>query len=490
MSMTQSTTAPLPDYQCAAHRRMAPLWRFLDDIYQGSEAWVTRSPDGTIAPNAKTQNYLPRFSKEHSKDYQARLIRTPYSDRFASALRDFVGLIFHNDLRFSENFAPVISEHLSNLDQSGSSAVVLLSQMALAAMRRGHTFAMIDCPNYTQRQPTLADSQTIRPYWVHVEAPQVLSWRSQVLNGKRVLTQVVIRNVELVADGAFGEREETFYLVLTPGRYDTYTIAVDPNDKSKRRAVYHPDRSGVHGIVRNGAIVPFGFIPLVCFYGGLQTGFFESLPPLKTLADLNLTHYQLYSDHLTKIHSCCYPQAVAPGLDDEDITLGPGTVLRPPLGGAFLWVEPSAGSIAQSRLEIEALEVSMDFLGTQYLVKPSDRQAAMVSMVQAAKVESSLELFARAFEQGINEAIAIHAAYLGVSEAGTVRLDTKFFQQSNSDPNLLQSYLNMFDRLLALPPAARRPMLEIAKRRGYLPDIDVEAMLQTLPLQVSQTYAP
>lgn len=483
---------PLPDYQCASYRRQAPTWAYLDDLYFGSSAWIDRAADGTVKPNSKAQSYLPKFRKEHGDDYVARLVRTPYADRFAQAIRDFVGLIFHNEVRLSDDFPPIVFGHFANLDQEGNSSTVLWSQMALAAMRRGHTFALIDCPASSNSQVSLADVRNLRPYWVHIHAHQVLSWRTQVFNGKRQLVQAIIRQVRSIPDGAFGEQEEVSYLLLRPGRYDTYTIVVDSSDKSKKRAIHHTDRSGIHGIIRNGKIEPFTFIPLVCFYGGLQTGYFESQPPLKTLADMNATHYQLYSDHLSKIHYCCFPVAVRTGVmaEEDDLVLGPGATIDAPPGGGFLWVEPSASSIAESRKEIEALEIAMDFLGTQYLVKPGDRQAAMVSLIQAAKVESSLELFARAFTQGINQALAIHCAYLGLTAPGTVQLDTKFFQQSNSDSNLLQSYVSLYDRLLALPPGARRSLLQLAQRRGYIPsDMDIDSELAQLPqTQPTEAY--
>jgi hypothetical protein len=469
----------LPDFQCAAYRRQLPQWQRLDDLFTGSSAW-TNQADGRITPNDRTPLYLPRFAKEHSKDYEARLVRTPYSDRFAQAIKDFVGLIFHNDLRFSEEFPPILQEHFTSVDGEGTNAVVLFSQMAIACMRRGHTFVMVDCPN-SNHPSTLASQKAIRPYWVHIHPQQVLSWRSVVYQGKRHLTQVVIQQTQMVPAGAFGEQEVKSYLVLRPGRYDTYTIAVEPNS-STRHLVHHPERSGIHGIIRNGKVEPFKMIPLACIYGGLKTGLFESEPPLNTLADLNLTHYQMYSDHLSKIHYCCFPTPVRVGMmaEEDDLILGPGVTVDVPPGGAFLWAEPSATSIAESRKEIEALELAMDFLGTQFLVKPSDRQAAMVSLVQAAKVESTLDLFARSFAQGINQALTLHAAYLDIAP-GTISLDTSFFQQNNTDTNLLHAFTTLYDRLLAYPEGARRSLLNLAQRRGFIPpEIDIDAELLNL----------
>lgn len=461
----------LPNFESAAYRSMAPTWRYLDDLYQGSGAWIDRSPTGTVKPNAKAKAYLPQFTNESEDDYHARLTRTPFATRFADAIRDFVGLILHNGIRFSDESHPIL-EHWGNLDRQGNSGIVLLSQMALAVMRRGHTFALLDVPKLPDSPIDQLTAKQIRPYWVHLHAHQVKSWRSVVRNGVEVLDRAVIEQCRIVPDGAFGEREETSYLLLTPGRYDTYTIVqVDTNAGKKPQAVHHPDRSGQYGVVRSGRIEPLSDIPLVCFYGGTRTGFFTSTPPLKSLADLNVTHYQLYSDHLSKIHYCCFPVAVRIGAmaDEEELILGPGALVDAPPGGSFLWVEPNSSSVVVSRQELEAIEIAMDFLGVQYLIKPSDRQAAMVSLIQAAKVESSLELFARSFEQGINQALAVHSAYLGVAPL-TATLDTKFFNQNSSDPNLLNGYLALFERLATLPDQLRASLLQLLTRRGFVPE--------------------
>lgn len=458
----------LPNFESAAYRAMAPVWRYVDDLFEGSSAWIERLPNGTIKATAKSQIYLPSFSREHPKDYQSRLSATPYVDRFATAIRDFVGLILHNGVRFN-NRSPVMAEHWKNIDNRGNSGEVFLSELAIAVMRRGHSFVLVDSP--------AADSDVVpRPYWVHVHAPQVKNWRSENRNGKELLSQVTIERCELVADGGFGEKMQTSYLVLSPGRYATYVIEGKGDDQ---KLVELPGRSGVHGVRRGDQIAPLGSLPLVPVYGGSQSGFLQSTIPLKTLADLNLTHYRLFSDHLNKVHLCCFPTPVRVGTMGEqpELVLGPGVTVDVPPGGSFFWSEPQSSSIEQSRRELEAIEVAMDFLGIQYLVKPSDRQAAMVSLIQAAKVESSLELFVRSFIAGVNQALAVHASLID-EPAPTVTLDTRFFAQGTTDPNLLQAYTQFFASLASLPPAQARLLLELAQRRGFLvEDLDLDAWL-------------
>jgi Domain of unknown function (DUF4055) len=455
----------LPNYQIQRYLDQAPLWQYLDDLYSGSESWTLRKPDGSLWPAANSEIYLPRFFEEEDLDYRARLIRTPFSDRFAAAIRDFVGLILHNGVRFSVSPLPErLGQVWDNLNGMGASGESFLSELALTVMRRGHSFVLVDVP----RNGGL-------PYWVHVAAKQVINWRFVNRGGQNELMQATIQEQTMQPSGLFGEEAELSYRVLTPGRYDLYTIATDPRT-GKQSAVYHADRSGSMGLKVGQNFVPLARIPLHCIYGGTQTGEYASDPPLKSLADLNHTHYQLYSDHLSKIHLCCFPVAVRIGSmgAQDKLVLGPGVIVDAPPGGSFVWAEPGSNSIEQSRKEIEALEVAMDFLGVQYLVKPSDRQAASVSLIQAAKVESSLELFMRSFVSGLNETLATTCLYLGL-EPVTMSLDTKFFAQGTTDPNLLTAILALFAALPGMPEHLQPVLLELVQRRGYFPlDFDLE----------------
>jgi Domain of unknown function (DUF4055) len=462
-----------PNYECAAYQKQLPIWTYLEDLFTGVDAWTERMPDGTVQKTQKTQHYLPQFPKELDGNYLARLVRSPFSDHFAQAIKDFAGIVFHNNVRL--NLSEAMLPHWANLDNKGSSGDSLVSNLAIAAMKLGHVFVLIDYPPDDPSIRSQADYALSgrRPYWVPIHPRQLINWRTANVGGVEVLTMAVIKQTCLEPDGFFGEVEKTHYMVLVPGGWKKYEITGVGDRQSV--ALVAEGLYMAHG-------QPLPFIPLVPIYGGVRPPgdpWGQSMQPLRSLADLNLAHYQLRSDHLHKIHRCCFPQAVRSGTmaDEETLTLGVDTCLDIPMGGSFAWAEPRSGSIEQTRMELASLEQAMDFLSAQFLVKPSDRQAAMVSMVQAAKVESGLQLFVNSFQHGINQCLKLHGFYLG-TEAGTVSLSSKFLQQQAADPNLLTAYSNYFERLLRLPPDLRRSLLDIAKRRGYLPeDFDDVALL-------------
>ena len=166
------------------------------------------------------------------------------------------------------------------------------------------------------------------------------------------------------------------------------------------------------------------------------------------------------------MHTCCFPQPVRVGGDGSPIKLGYNVAVDVPIGGSFGFSEPNANSLAMSRQEVQDLEAEMDFLGADYLVKPGDRQAAQTSIIQATKIESELYLFASDFAAGLTDCLQVHAAYLGLSGGGRAELNTKFFEQISSDPQLLMAFLQMRER----GDLSREQLLALAQQKRYFPE--------------------
>lgn len=455
----------LVDYQCAAYLKQLPFWRLLEDVYEGDSAWIDYKPDGKAEPTAKARRYLPQESTESDSEYRDRLLRSHFSDRFAQAVRDFVGVIFNNGVRLVD-VPDQILEHWGLLDSYARDGSRFCAELALRSLRLGHTFCLIDFPEFDQTVQTMADAIAAgrRPFWEGVSPLQVINWRFKRVGGRQVLSWAVICYEQFEPDGMspWGEKKQTYYKVLTPGRYDTYVIAKGADGKPQQ--VRLPGKSGVMGLRRRGGLVAFDQIPLVCFYGGDRIGFFQSNPSLLSLARLNVSHYQVKSDHRLKMHYCSFPTPFRVGGDGSDLGLGPRTVVDVPIGGAFGWTEPNSQSLVQSRQEVLDIEAEMDFLGADYLIKPSDRQAAMTSVIQAAKVESELYLFASDFAQGMTDALSWHARWLGLPSGGRAELNTKFFQELSSDPQLLMALLQARER----DDITRSELREIANRKYQL----------------------
>lgn len=104
----------------------------------GCDAWTERSPDGRIQPNDLTRFYLPQAPRERAENYQARVAGTAFLDKYAQAIRDVLGLVFSNEVRF-EDVPDAIRDCLGNADK-------FLMGRAIASMRRGRSPVLVDAP--------------------------------------------------------------------------------------------------------------------------------------------------------------------------------------------------------------------------------------------------------------------------------------------------------------------------------------------------------
>jgi len=455
----------LINYECKSYRVQSPTWRLLRDVYDGDRAWIETKADGTISPRANSKRYLPQLPGESASEYTLRLTQSHFNDKFAQTCRDFLGLVFNNGVRLVD-VPPAIAGHWENLNGSGQTGDRLCAELGTNALRFGHTFTLVDFPAADDSIISLADAMGAgrQPYWQTYGPLSVINWRYRRIEGRNALAMAVIRYTQTLPDGDYGETEETFYLQLTPGRFDTYILKKSPGGSLQQYGI--PERSGVMGRRVRGSIQPFDHIPFTALYGGDRTGFFQSNPTLLSLARLNLVHYQVVSDHRQKMHYCAFPTPVRTGGQGEDLTLGPRRVVDVPLGGGFGWAEPNSQSLAMSRIEVKDIEKEMDFLGADYLVKPADRQAAATSMISVKKIESELFLFASDLAEGLTQCLRYHALWLGLPSGGRCELQTKFFEGLSSDPQLLLA----FARLKELEILDRDEVRTLAKQTKFFPD--------------------
>ncbi|MEL7314639.1 MAG: DUF4055 domain-containing protein [Cyanobacteria bacterium J06559_3] len=436
-----------PDY-----KQSAPVWQYLEDVYQGLLAWAELKPGGAIAPGAKAKNYLPALANESGDDYNRRFRMSHFDDRFASAVRDFAGIVFGNGIKLVDVPQPIL-DIWSHLGRGGLHGDLFCSRLGQHALRLGHSFVLVDFNPYDAGVRSLADMGKRHPFWCAFGALQIINWDYISTASADVLTRVVL---------AYQARGEAHYLELLPGEYRIWR-QVEGRDRKVQDVLVD---AGPMGRVVRGRVQPFDFVPLICCYSGDRTGFLKSNPTLWSLAALNIHHYQVSSDHRMKMHTVCYPQPVREGGQGEPLKLGYRLAVDVPIGGRFGYAEANANSLAMSRQEVADIETKMDFLGAEYLVKPRDRQAAATTGVQAAKVESKLFLYAQDFAEGLSRCLDVTAKYLGLDHGGRAVLDTKFFEAAAADPQLLLAYLNMHERELL----SRDEVRSLAQEKKFFPD--------------------
>jgi hypothetical protein len=410
-----------PDYLNNVH-----LWHYLDDLYYGSDRWLELSSSG-FNPTDKTNLYLPRHAAESFGNWQNRINQSCYDDLFGKALRQFVDLIFKNevdiisDLPNSDFF-----DHYQKLDNFATHGDVFLRQAALLSMRLGHCFIFIDFPIIDAKNYKEYSELSPRPYWSLVHPKDLINWRCEFINDQLIFTLAVIKEEVYINFGDFEYKKINQYRVYRPGSYEIYREYHNNSDNKT---------DNKYLLYSSGQIISdYSYVPIVPVFGGSRLADCVSIPPLRGLADKNRILYQLTSDHNRKVSLCCQPVPVLKDAlrADEPLEIGPNSFinLRDP-NGSFQWVEPLALSLEQSRKDIEDLKASISYDAATYITTPSDRQTAAATQLLTAPLESNLFTFAAIFSDGINKAIAIHNQMINCDCDAKIQLDTKMLASSD-----------------------------------------------------------
>jgi hypothetical protein len=407
------------------------LWDYLDDLYYGSDRWLELAKTG-FKPTDKTALYLPRHAAESFENWQSRINQSYYDDLFAKAIRQFVGLIFKNDVNFTSDFdGSEFISHYENLDNHGVNGDVFFRQVALMAMRLGHCFIFIDLPVINAKNYQEYSELSPRPYWSLISPQNLINWECEFIDNKLVFTLAVIKEEIYVRVGEFGYQKINQYRVYRPGSYFIYR---EVDNKAENKTDNKTDNKFV--LYSSGDFISeYAYVPIVPVFGGSRLDDCVSVPPLRGLADKNRVLYQLTSDHNRKVSLCCQPVPVLKDSmrGDEPLEIGPNSFinLRDP-NGSFQWVEPLAMSLEQSRKDLNDLRASISNDAANFLTSPSDRQTSSATYLLASPVEASLASFTANFSDGINQAIVIHNQMINCDCEVKIVLDTKLLAASDA----------------------------------------------------------
>jgi hypothetical protein len=384
---------------------------------------------GTETVRACGQSYLPRAPGEDSANYSSRLNRSVFLNAFGHTVEGLTGFVFSKDPVLGEDVVPAIAEHWENIDLTGNHGDVFVRELLQDALTTGHVAILVEYPA-TDGKQTAADESSksspfpIRPYWVPIKKDDILSWRSTVLNGHRVLTQVVIRECQYVASGSFGETEQTRYRVL-------YNI----NNVVGWKLLEVTERKVVV-LVDEGLYPTQVEIPLAEVITSGSKGIFDSDPPLLDLAYLNVAHYQDHSDYRHSIHKTNVPFIFGAGISvatNEDgspapeLVVGPNTaILMPNPDATMQYVAHDGAALGSSKANLDDLKGDMATLGLAMLASEKRvAETAEARRIDKSSSDSALSVTARGLQDGIERALGFHARYMGL-EGGSIQINRDF----------------------------------------------------------------
>ena len=319
-------------------------------------AWL-RARDviaGDDAVKAAGIKYLPRLDSQTDDEYLGYKSRSCFFNATSRTCDGFLGLLFRRDpeVKLPDRHAGVggaLRVFSDDVDLMGTSLFTYCKGVVGEVLAVGRCGTLIDWQGGGSGASRTGNNGESRAYVVRYVAEDILNWQTQRINGRNVVTMVVLRElVHRPNDGdPFAvnliETIRVLKLDCTSAAEPRYTVEIwnradstqsgNSRSKSKRNK---SDWQLVETRVPLRLGKPLTMIPFV-FHGPRN-----SLPdvdkmPLSDIIFVNLDHYRLDADYKHGLHFTALPTAWVSGFDKT-------CELR--IGSSTAWVAESVGAVA------------------------------------------------------------------------------------------------------------------------------------------------
>lgn len=414
--MTDLSLVPTVATPSAAYNSMVNNWTMIADII-----------DGAGAIRAKKLAYLPKYEDESQAEYDRRNKVAPWRPEFADTLRSLSSKPFGKTVTLEGDPSQRMKDIAEDVDARGSSLTAFSRATFKQGIGDGFHAILVDFPTMSPGL-TLADEKAagVRPYWVHVDARDIIALYTDIIGGVEVVTHVRIKECAIVKDG-FGEKEvkRVRVLELDASGNPVWQLWEDQKVDGELTPTYVQIGDGPISLKQ---------IPLVLYFTGDRIGEHAVKPPLLDLAHMQIELYQALSrqDEILTF-------AGSPMLSANGFTLAPGTsvavgpkrvLVAPPGmdGGATSWsfVEPSAANITAVQAHVQAIIDDMRRLGMQPLTPKSGTPTATGQSIEAAKAHSAVQAWAMDLQDALEQAFVFTAQWLKEPETIEVKVDVDF----------------------------------------------------------------
>jgi hypothetical protein len=417
----------------------------------GVMAAVTR---GTNYIRDLCETYLPQEPREDDDAYQTRVDRSVLSPYTSRLIETAAGAILRKPIHIEGD--PYWLELAQNIDGLGSNINEYARRALVSSLTYGHSAILVDYPAATEAR-NLAEERAMgrRPYFVHVDAPQIWGWRKEP--GTNRLLQVRIHDYDVRPLNEFGEEQVEEMRVIYPGRYDLYTLGQE---------LVEFTATGGYSLDE---------IPLVPIYSN-RRGLLVTQPPLLDIANLNITHYQRQADLIHALHIAAMPTLVLEGWDDTtgSATMGVNYAIAMQPGNKAYYVQADATSFDAQMQELQSLEGQMSTLGvTKLFGQKFVAESAEAKRIDQAQSNSVLSIISQELESALNQAFAFAAQYVGMEPPEiTIDRDFDYYRLIGQDVSVL-AQLNQMGKI------SDAMLLEVLRRGEVLPDnINIEDELE------------
>lgn len=430
-----------PAYQNPKYVEALKQLKFVSDIWNGDNI----------------SQYLPKESKEPAEAYAQRLARAYWAKPFKRSIQGFAGLL--TDFQ-TVDIPASLNDWLDDIDGCGNTLTTFLNDADERVLRDGSVAMMVDFPS--DIVTSVADEMGLvrRPYLKLIDARNIINTRYEFLGGRLVPTLVVIKELDWIPKGLFGEELHTRYRVIRfDGNYDIWEV----NTGDDKRLI----ASGRYSI---------GRIPIVFYKLG------NGEPPLLELAETNEVYCRIYSDYLEIIRKCNLPVPVRKGFQKADLLhdsliIGTNHFVDLPPDGDFYFAEPTGAALGATRMELERFEVKMLQMTLGFALANQVVRTATETEMMSAPTKSSLKALALRKQSAVEQIFSLWSMWENQGEyGGTIEIN-KAILSAPLDPVVVDKLIQMVDGGLL----SKETALRVLQEGSILPrDVDIKSEIRSI----------
>lgn len=463
----------------AAYEDHASDWSLAEDLWGGTSAMIEAG-----------KRRAPQFPAESDDSYKCRIGGAVLFNAFKRTIGIITGKAFQHDIEPGDNIPDKIEPYLENIDREGTHLDVFARKTFELGVRDGIRFVYVDMP---PNQGVRLDEQRallLRPYWVDVDPRNLIGWKTIVVGGRRVLSQIRMRETRTreTPGDEFATETIVRVRVVDAAPRDAFGSVIPETFTSFRvyEEIENAKREKSWTLVEDGIMRPLTVIPLAAFIPR-PCDFMQGEMVLRDLADLNVAHWRSDSDQRYILHKARVPLGVLAGFNPDDVKnglvkLGPDNwlVATDPQAKAF-FMEHSGAAIGAGAKDLEDLENRMRVLGLRFVVEK--QLTATEAASDDASSDSELAKIVRSLVDCLENALTFTAMWEGVAvddgseiHGGEVTINTDYGTQaiSNEEAKFLLECVKA-------GTLSKATFLAEVKRRGLMADdFDVKAEVQAI----------
>lgn len=396
--------------------------------------------------------YLPKPSGMDDDAYSAYKARAFFYPVVERTVRGLTGTMFQIPPAF--DLPEKLEYMLEDATPDGDSLQHSTREAAEEVILMGRFGILVDLP---------ADAGG-RPYISHYKAEDITNWQREFVNGKRMLTRIMLREGSPIEYGSSDEHR-FLELFLDVERNDKGEAVGEPVYRARTWKLKFSKRSKgqVGGPVGESRPAfqdydyaaineepetvtpsiqgkPLNYIPF-CFINPMSVKPELEKSPLLDLCDANVSHYTIHADWRHGLFMLAQPTPYIIGdLDDDEV---PKKV-----GASAFWVLPSSvedvGMLEFSGAGIESLRMGLDkqedymaALGAKLIHRQDVEETAEAVKVKTRESLSVIENVVLSLSEAYNAALRIAAEWMkSKPEETTAAFNSEFVQVEMSEGKL------------------------------------------------------